>query len=91
MGIFSFKKIIAPTEARQEITAFQTWTVRWRSQNGKYDSDGHPECEVFTSIEDATKFANQLKDAFKLLRITDKTSYTDTPIDSVEVQANNGT
>tara|TARA_R110000782_G_scaffold214803_1_gene302570 strand:+ start:47 stop:298 length:252 start_codon:yes stop_codon:yes gene_type:complete len=48
----------------------QTWEVRWTSRHGKYHHDTRPEIRVFTSKEDATLFADALKDAFNLIKNT---------------------
>lgn len=65
-----FKKILVPSKQNQELTAYETWAVRWRSRNGRYSSDIRDEMELFTSKEDAEKFATALREAFKLIRHT---------------------
>jgi hypothetical protein len=65
-----FKKIFVPTEEKQELIAYESWTVRWNARQGNYSSDLTPVAEVFTNKEDARTFANALKEAFKLIRNT---------------------
>lgn len=65
-----FKKIFAPTEAKQEFTVLRSWTVSWESRYGQFSGDTQKEFEVFISEEEANQFANQLKDAYKLLKHT---------------------
>lgn len=63
-----FKKIFIPNGQKEPVTAYETWVVRWRSRYGQYVSDTQDECEIFTTKEDAEKFAIQLKEAFKLIK-----------------------
>ena len=65
-----FKKIAIPTEEKQELTAYQTYYVRWIS-SAYYTSDRKQRCEVFLNKEDAEKFKIALKEAHKLLKSTD--------------------
>ena len=75
-----FKKILIPSRAKQELTAYESWVVRWTSRTGPFSGDGRPEAEVFTTEEDANIFAKQLKEAFRLIRY-DK-------LDNVKVEKN---
>jgi hypothetical protein len=70
MGLFTFKKIIIPSGETQELTAYESWTVRWLSRHGYYSSDTRTEVEVFTNEEDANAFAEELRNAFKLIKHT---------------------
>ena len=70
-----FKKLLIPS-GETEVTALETWTVRWHSRHGSYGSDTRPECEVFLNEEDAKKFADALKAAYKLIKHTSGTSVT---------------
>lgn len=65
-----FKKIFIPSGKHQELTAFESWSVRWVSRHGRYGSDTQYEMEVFTTKEDAEKFAKELRKAFKLIKHT---------------------
>jgi hypothetical protein len=67
------KKILAPSGQQQELEAYETWSVRWESRYGEYSHDTQPEMEVFTSKEDAEKFATELRNAFELIRHTSGT------------------
>lgn len=62
-----FKKIFVPANT-QEITTYESWTVRWNSLKGSYSSDWREEVEVFTNEEDAKIFKKALEDARKLLK-----------------------
>jgi hypothetical protein len=53
-----------------DVKAHRTWTVRWTSRHGQYSSDTRPEVEVFTTLEDAERFATELAAAFKMVRHT---------------------
>ena len=65
-----FKKLWIPTGEKQTVTAYETWVVRWRSRHGQFHHDTQDECEIFTSKQDAEKFADQLKEAFKLRKLS---------------------
>ncbi len=67
------KKLFVPSGQKQELTAYETWSVRWRSRYGEYGSDTQDEMEVFTTKEDANKFATELREAFKLIKHTSGT------------------
>jgi hypothetical protein len=67
------KKILAPSGQQQELEAYETWIVRWESRYGECSFETQPEMEVFTSKEDAEKFAVELRNAFKLIRHTSGT------------------
>lgn len=64
------KKIFVPSGEKQELTAYETWSVRWRSRYGEYYGHTQDEMEVFTTKEDAEKFATELRAAFKLIKHT---------------------
>lgn len=68
------KKLFVPSGQKQELTAFETWSVRWRSRYGQYYGSTQDEMEVFTTKEDADKFAKELRAAFKLIKHTSGTS-----------------
>jgi hypothetical protein len=68
-----FKNILIPSGEKTEVVAYNSWIVRWYSGNGGYNSAltyKQPEAEIFPSEEDAQKFAEQLREAFKLVRYT---------------------
>lgn len=67
-----FKKIFIPNGQKESVIAYESWTVRWYSRNGEYSGDVRKECEIFTSEEDAEKFATQLREAFKLIKHTSR-------------------
>jgi hypothetical protein len=69
-----FKKLFVPSEEKKELTAIENWSVRWYSHYGSYSGDTRKECEFFTSKEDAEHFAEQLRDAYKLIKHTSNTS-----------------
>lgn len=71
MGIF--KKLFVPKGEKQELTAYETWSVRWYSRYGGFSGDTKPEMELFTNKEDADKFAEELRAAYKLIRHTSGT------------------
>jgi hypothetical protein len=68
-----FKKLFIPSGEKKEITTFENWSVRWLSRNGQYGGDTQKEAEFFTNKDDAEKFANELRDAFKLIKHTSGT------------------
>jgi len=68
-----FKKLFIPTGVKQELASYENWSVRWLSRNGQYIGDTQKEAEFFTSKEDAEMFANELKEAFKLIKHTSGT------------------
>lgn len=76
MNLNLFKKRVAikemeiPSSEKQQIDAVETWVVRWLSRYGEFSNNVRPECEVFTSFEDAEKFKQALIDAFKLIKHT---------------------
>lgn len=51
------KKLFIPSEQKQEVDAYESWIVRWHSRYDEYSSSVKPEGEMFTSKEDADKFA----------------------------------
>lgn len=70
-----FKKLGIPTGEQKELVAYNSWVVRWTSRYGEYRSDENQEAEIFPSEDDANEFANQLKEAFKLLRYKNEVTY----------------
>lgn len=62
------KKLFVPSGQKQELTAYEIYSVRWRSRQGQYRSDTQDEMEIFTTKEDAEKFATELRNAFKLIK-----------------------
>ena len=65
-----FKKLFIPSGEKQEVTAYESWVVRWESRYGEYSSSTQKEAEVFTNEEEAKAFAKQLTEAFKLIKHT---------------------
>ena len=65
-----FKWITIRNGETVDVKAHRTWTVRWTSRHGKYNCDTRPEVEVFSSQEDAERFATELAAAFKMVRHT---------------------
>jgi len=70
------KKLFVPSGQQQELTAYESWSVRWRSRYGEYSGDTQPEMEIFTTKKDAEKFATQLRNAFNLIKHTNGTKVT---------------
>jgi hypothetical protein len=68
--MFKFKNLFIPTGQKESVVAYESWTVRWTSRYGEYSGNTQQEAEVFTNEDDAKKFANQLREAFKLTRTT---------------------
>lgn len=62
-----FKRIFIPSGEETQLVAYKSWVVRWNSKRNN-GFEYVQEAEIFTSEEDAHKFAEQLRDAFKLLR-----------------------
>lgn len=62
-----FKKIFVPANT-QEITAYESWTVRWTAIKRHHSWDWKEEVEVFTNEDDAKTFKKTLEDARKLLK-----------------------
>ena len=71
-----FKKLLIPSGEKTTVVAYKSWTVRWNKLNtygyssGGFSFNPAPECEIFPSEIDANKFAKQLREAFKLLKVT---------------------
>lgn len=54
------------------VGGIQTWAVRWTSVRSTWPGlVTRPEVQIFTNRQDADKFADDLKAAFKLLRYED--------------------
>ena len=65
------KKLWVPASNEMiAVDAVQLWEVRWTSRFGSFSTDTRPEMEVFPSEADANNFAESLKQAFKLTRVT---------------------
>lgn len=65
-----FKWLSFLTKNREQIKAYESWSVRWTSfyYSGYSIADINKEAEVFTTKEDAEKFLESLKAARKLLK-----------------------
>jgi hypothetical protein len=50
--------------------------VRWFSRWGEFSTETRQECEIFTSESEANEFANQLREAFQLIRHTSNAKVT---------------
>jgi len=70
----NFKKLFVTSGEKKELTAIENWSVRWYSRYGSFSGDTRKECEFFTSKEDAEHFAQQLRDAYKMIKHTSGTS-----------------
>lgn len=68
-----FRKLFIPSGEQEEILVYESWIVKWESRKGQHSGDVDKEMEIFTSKEDAEKFAEQLRKAFKLIRHTSGT------------------
>ncbi len=70
----SFAKLIVPeSNETKEIDVAQTWEVRWHSVKVelRYSScDKQPEMEVFTNEAEAQAFAQSLRNAMSLARLS---------------------
>ena len=80
-----FKKIFIQPGEKTTVVAYNSWVVRWVALKSDWEygqSGGKPQAEIFPSEEDAYKFAEQLKEAHKLLR------YEGHKLTKVEVEAN---
>jgi dTDP-4-amino-4,6-dideoxygalactose transaminase len=66
----NFFKLRQRDPQEEELSAIETWVVRWQSRSGRYSSDYKQEAQAFVTKEAAQAFASGLKDAFKLLRYT---------------------
>jgi hypothetical protein len=73
-----FKELFIPSGEKTTVIAYNSWVVRWYKLStyeystikGQFGFTSAPECEIFPSEIDAEKFAEQLREAFKFLRIT---------------------
>lgn len=71
-----FKKLFIPSGQKTELVAYNSWVVRWVSlssygfTSGGFSISHKPESEIFPSEIDAHKFAEQLRESFKLLKQT---------------------
>jgi len=73
------KKIIVPESNEvEEMESVQLWEVRWFSQYGTLENypKYREELETFYSEEDAQRFADALRNAFKLIRYKHVTGNT---------------
>lgn len=70
MALFIFKKVTVPSGETKDLTAYESWTVRWDSVKHFYDRSYHStqQAEVFTNEDDAKKFRDSLKAALVLLK-----------------------
>lgn len=55
-------------ETTDELECLEVWMVSWTAVNGEFSSDKQKTVRAFTSKNDAEKFANMLKEGFKLAR-----------------------
>lgn len=72
-----FKELFIPSGEKTTVVAYNSWVVRWtKVRSVSYNSGDSfsfretPEAEIFPSEIDANRFADQLREAFKLLRQT---------------------
>ena len=64
-----FKKLFVSTDETKEITAYESWMVRWNSVNGSGRfPDKTAQSEVFTNEEDAKIFKKTLEEAIKFTK-----------------------
>ena len=79
-----FKKLTIPNGEKTTVVAYNSWVVRWYSVDGSIDYFAKrciEHVEIFPSEEDAYKFAEQMKAAWKLLKCEGQ-------ITNVKVEAN---
>ena len=63
------KKVPCPASDEQvELPAVRLWYVTWTSRYGPFHHEVEKQMEAFPVKEDAEKFAEALRDAFKLIR-----------------------
>lgn len=70
-----FKKILIPSGEKTTVTAYNSWLVRWYGWDLcriSYGGNAYcsPMAEIFPSEEEANKFAQQLRESFRLLKQT---------------------
>lgn len=68
MKFFKKNVEIPVSNDTQLIEAVQLWEVRWRSRHGQFNSDTRDEIEAFPSEVEAQRFAEALRNAFRLIR-----------------------
>ncbi len=74
---FLFKKTKTPVSNEiKEVDAVQLWIVNWYSRYDEYSVSVKKEYEAFISEDEANKFADSLRKAYKLLRHTSGTQVT---------------
>ena len=72
------KKKVATLADSEDTTieGVQLWLVRWTSRYDSWHADTQKEVEAFASKETANRFATDLRNAFKLIRHTSRTTVT---------------
>lgn len=70
---FKKKKIVPKSNETEHIEAVKLWYVSWVSRHGRFFDDTSKEIEAFPREEDANRFAESLRNAFKLIRHTSDT------------------
>jgi hypothetical protein len=69
-----FKALFIPSGEKTKVIAYNSWIVRWYAVRstafsfGGFSFNDKEMSEIFPSEEDANKFAEQLRQAFKLLK-----------------------
>jgi hypothetical protein len=72
--IWKHASVEAPaSNETQQLDTIQLTYVRWRRRYGEFSTDTEMCFEAFPSEDDANKFAESLRNAFKLLRHTSGT------------------
>lgn len=61
---------VPTTNATKNVPAVQLWRVRWHGRKGVHISFTEPHVEGFPTQAEADYFADGLRAAFRLLRIT---------------------
>lgn len=64
------KKVEAPSGQTVELDGLETYVVRWTSRYGEFSHQTQSEAQAFISKQDAEHFAQQLRNAFKLIKHT---------------------
>lgn len=83
-----FKKLFIPSGAKTTVVAYNSWVVRWNSKN-RNGYEYVKQAEIFPSEVDANKFAEQLREAFKMVRYSDKFTFShEDKLTEVVVEAN---
>lgn len=71
--MLNLRKLLIPTGEHKEVEVVQTWEVRWHSAEirvGYSLCKTQPEVAVFTSREAAEDFAERLREAYSVTKVS---------------------